>query len=446
MYSGEGRSTRSVLVVSGGDFLKRILLKNAHIFMEDGKIAVGNIAILNDKIEKITTGDFTGKADQIIDCTDRLAVPGFVNTHTHVSMTLLRSYADDMNLMDWLQNKIWPIEAKMNSEDIYWGAMLGIAEMIKGGTTAFVDMYAEMHRVAQAVEESGIRAVLTRGMIGAAPNGQQALEESKKLFTDYHNTADGRITVMLAPHAPYTCPPAFLRQVVTVAQEFKAQIHIHLSETAGEVETCYKEYGKSPIALMEETGILECGVLAAHCVHLSQEDMDLLCKYRVRVAHNPGSNMKLASGIAPIPALLKAGIVVGLGTDGTSSNNNLDMLEEIRLAALLHKANTLDPLVIPTMTALEMATKYGALAAGYDHIGVLKEGYKADITLFDMRHAEWYPRHDLASLLVYAANSSHVDTVLVDGRILLENGRLTTLDEERICYEANRRAMRLIHQ
>lgn len=427
-------------------FLNKILLKNAHIFLEDGSVAIGNIAIVNDKIEKITTEEVAWEADKTIDCTDRFAVPGFINTHTHVSMTLLRSYADDMNLMDWLQNKIWPVEAKMNSEDIYWGAMLGIAEMIKSGTTAFVDMYAEMHRVAQAVEESGIRAVLTRGMIGVAPNGQQALKESKDLFKNYHNAADGRITVMFAPHAPYTCPPAYLRQVVEAAQEFKAQIHIHLSETAGEVENCYKEYGKSPIAVMEDTGILECGTLAAHCVHLSKEDIELLRKYHVRVAHNPGSNMKLASGIAPVPDLLKAGIIVGLGTDGASSNNNLDMLEEVRLAALLHKANSLDPLVVPAVTALKMATEYGAAAAGFDRIGVLKEGYKADITLFDMRHAEWYPRHDLVSLLVYAANSSHVDTVIVDGKILLENGCLATLDEERICYEANRRALRLIQK
>lgn len=426
--------------------MTKILLKNAQTLLENGSVEGKNIAVENDKIVKIGDIDTSWVPDQVLDCKDKLAIPGFINTHTHASMTLLRSYADDMQLMDWLQNKIWPIEAKMSSNDIYWGAMLAVAEMIKTGTTTFVDMYSEMHRVAEAVEESGIRAVLSRGMIGIAPNGQEALAESKKLFKDYHQTANNRIRVMLAPHAPYTCPPAYLRQVVDSAKELGAEIHIHLSETLGEVEDCKKQYGKSPIALMEEVGVLDCGVLAAHCVHVSSEDIKLMKKYNVRVAHNPGSNMKLASGISPVAKMLSAGIFVGLGTDGASSNNNLDMLEEVHLASLLHKVHNLDPLSIPALTSIKMATEYGAKVAGFDDIGILKEGYKADITLFNMNATQWYPRHDLLSLLVYSANSSHVDTVIIDGKIVLEKGILTTIDEERILYEANKRAQDLIRK
>lgn len=425
--------------------MTKILLKNATMIAADGASCTADIAIENDKIHAIGNVKDTWKAERVIDCTEHLAIPGFINTHTHAAMTLLRSYADDMKLMDWLENRIWPVEAKMKSDDIYWGTMLGIAEMIKTGTTTFADMYADMDRVGDAVAETGIRAVLCRGMIGVAPNGLRALEENKALFREYHNAAEGRITVMFGPHAPYTCPPDFLKKVIVEAKKVNAELHMHLAETQGEVEDCVKQYGKTPIALMEEVGLFECGVLAAHCVHLSEADMEIMARRRVRVAHNPGSNMKLASGVAPVAELMKKGIVVGLGTDGVSSNNNLDMLEEMHLAALLHKVHLMDPLVIPAFTALQMATTQGAQALGFGNsIGRLTEGCKADITLLSMRGTQWYPRHDIASLLVYSANSAAVDTVLVNGKILLEQGKLTTIDEERVIYETNRRAMALV--
>lgn len=419
------------------------LIKNVLAVYPGGQVKKTNIAIKNNEIHAMgdVPQDFT--ADKTIDGKGKLAIPGFVNAHTHVSMTLLRSYADDMKLMDWLQDKIWPIEAKMTKDDIYWGAMLGIAEMLKTGTTTFADMYGDMEKVAQAVEETGIRAVLARGMIGSAPNGQAALQENCDLFEQYNNAADGRITVMFGPHAPYTCPPAFLRQVVEKAHKYDAQIHIHLAETAGEVDDCLKDYGKTPIALMEETGILECGVLAAHCVHLADDDIKLMKKYNVRVAHNPGSNLKLASGIAPVEKLLDSGICVGLGTDGASSNNNLDMLEEINLAALIHKASTLDPLAVPAFQSLQMGTDFGAQAVGLPDIGKLEPGMKADITMFSMRGTQWTPCYDPVSLLVYSANASMADTVLVDGKVLLDNGKLTTIDEEKVIYEVNKAAQRL---
>ena len=421
------------------------LIKNASVLLPDGTVKTADIAVAGDSIAKIDTIGSEWQADTIIDATGKLAVPGFINAHTHASMTLLRSYADDMNLMDWLEKEIWPVEAKMHAQDIYWGAMLAAVEMIKSGTTTFADMYGpDMGEVAKVAADSGMRAVLCRGIIGVAPNGMQALESNKQLYKDYHGAANGRITVMFGPHAPYTCPPDFLRKVVAAAQEVKAEIHIHLAETKGEVENCLKEYGRTPFGLMEETGVLDCGVLAAHCVHLTDEDIALMAKYHVRAAHNPGSNMKLASGIAPVPDLLRAGICVGLGTDGASSNNNLDMLEEVNLAALLHKVNTLDPLAVPAGKALQMGTYNGAVALGFSDVGRIKPGYKADIILLNMNSEAWYPRHDLISLLVYSANSSSVDTVMVNGKVLMEHRNLLTLDEERILYEAEKRAKDLI--
>lgn len=423
-----------------------ILIKDAMVILPEGIVKEANIAIKDNMIVAVGEVPEGFVADKTINGKDKLATAGFVNAHTHVSMTLLRSYADDMQLMDWLENKIWPIEAKMKKEDIYWGAMLGIAEMLKGGTTTFADMYGDMERVAQACIDTDIRAVLSRGMIGAAPNGMQALEENKELFRDFNNANNGKITVMFGPHAPYTCPPDFLRKVVAVSEEYNAEIHIHLAETKGEVENCLKDYGKTPIALMEEVGILSRGVLAAHCVHLTDEDIALMKKYNVRVAHNPGSNMKLASGVAPVPKLLKAGVCVGLGTDGASSNNNLDMLEEINLATLLHKVHNLDPLAVPAFKGVQMGTEYGAKAVGLKDVGLIKEGYKADVVLFDLNEPQCYPRHDLISLLAYSMNSSMVNTVLVDGKVVLENKQFTTIDEEKIKYEANRCTMNLLNR
>jgi 5-methylthioadenosine/S-adenosylhomocysteine deaminase len=425
--------------------LANILLKNASLIGAEGSSYSSDIAITDSLISAVGEIPADFQADKTIDCTNKLATPGLVNTHTHAAMTLLRSYADDMLLMDWLQNKIWPAEANLTGEDVSCGTLLAIAEMLKSGTTTFADMYFFMPEVADAVEQSGIRAVLSRGMTGITPTAEAALTESEAFFREYHNTADGRITVMIAPHAPYTCPPPYLKRVVDLAGRLGAEIHIHLSETKGEVLECQKNYGKSPIALMDELGVFDLGTLAAHCVHVSAEDIAIMKEKKVRVAHNPGSNMKLASGIAPIPEMLANGICVGLGTDGASSNNNLDMLEELRLSATLHKANTLDPLVIPAKTAFNMATAYGAKALGLEKsIGEIKKGFKADIVLWDMQAPHWYPRHDELSLLTYAANAGDVHTVIVDGKILLDNKKLTTIDEERLLYEANKRSFKLV--
>lgn len=423
----------------------KVLISHAHILRADGSVQEGSIAIEGSKIAEIGDIPASWQPERTIDAKDKFAVPGFVNAHTHASMTLLRSYADDMKLMDWLQQKIWPIEAKMKNEDVYWGAMLAAVEMIQSGTTTFADMYGpDMEKVAEVVEKSGLRAVLSRGLIGVAPDAAEKLEENVTLFKNWHEKADGRITVMFGPHALYTCPPDYLRKVAETAKSLGAEIHIHMSETKGEVEDCLKQYGKRPFAHVAATGLFDNGTLAAHCVHLDDEDIDIIKRYDIRVAHNPGSNMKLASGIAPVPRLLSEGVCVALGTDGASSNNNLDMLEEINLAAMLHKVANYDPEAVPAGEALRMGTMYGAKAVGLSSVGVLKEGCKADLVLFDMNGPAWTPRHDPVSLLVYSANASSADTVIVDGRILMEKRELLTLDEERIMFETKRRVKHLL--
>lgn len=422
----------------------KTLIKNVHALLPDGTTPLTNIMMEGDRIKAMGEVPEGFLPDKTIDGKDHFAIPGLVNAHTHASMNLLRSYADDMELMDWLTNKIWPVEEKMGSDDIYWGAMLAAAEMIRSGTTAFADLYGPCEeRVAEATIESGLRGILSRGLIGVAPDSDKKLEEAAALYRDFHGAGEGRVTVMFAPHALYTCPPEFLKKVSKAADEYNAEIHIHMSETQGEVENCLKEYGKRPFAHVESTGLFEHGTMAAHCVHVDDEDIDIIKKHHIRVVHNPGSNMKLASGIAPVPRLLKEGICVGLGTDGASSNNNLDMLEEVQLSALLHKVAACDSLAVPALEAVKMGTEYSAQAVGLKDAGRLEAGALADIVLFDLNDLMWCPRHNLVSLLAYSARSSSVDTVLVAGKVLMENHELKTLDEERIRFEAQRCADRL---
>lgn len=426
--------------------MAKTLIKNAEIItaQDTGRYFIG---ILDDTIEVISKEKPAGYEDgKVIDATGKIAVPGMVNTHTHAAMTLLRSYADDMVLMDWLQNKIWPAEDGLTDDDIYWGTMLSIAEMLKTGTTCFADMYFAMYRVADAVAETGIRSALSRGLTGFSDENYAKLEENANLFKERHNSCNGRIRVMLGPHAPYTCAVEYLKKVIATAQNIGSEIHMHLSETAGEVSDCVKEHGVSPIKLMDGLGMFECGTLAAHCVHVDEDDIKIMAAKNVRVAHNPQSNLKLASGIAPVPAMLAAGITVGLGTDGTSSNNNLDMLEECRLSAMLHKNMAGDPQIIPAKQALAMATSEGANALGFTNVGKIEAGQKADIVLYDMDKPYWHPRHERISLFVYAANACDADTVIIDGKVLMQNGELLYMDLEKIYDEADRRAHRLTNK
>lgn len=413
--------------------------------MQGTDCITANIAIAGNKISYIGSQiPADTKFDKIIDGSGNFAAPGFVNAHTHAAMTLFRSYADDMFLMDWLQNKIWPAEAKLVAEDIYWGSMLAIAEMLKTGTTCFADMYFFMDQTAKAVEESGIRASLARGLVGVTPDADDKLRENIVFCQSWQGKANGRITTMFGPHAPYTCPPEYLLKVVDEARKLGVELHMHLSETKDEVDTCIEKFGVTPIEHVNKLGLLDCGMLAAHCVHVTDADIQIMREKNVRVAHNPQSNLKLASGIAPVQAMLDAGLTVALGTDGATSNNNLDMLEEVRLAATLHKVRENNPKVVPAATALQMGTEFGAKALGLSDVGCLQVGYKADIVLYDMSNTTWAPKHDRTSLLVYSANSTDAHTVLVDGKVLLEKGQLTTIDLEKVMFEVCERGQRLV--
>lgn len=417
------------------------VIHNVKMLKPSGEVETTNIFVTGDKISKISQEEVAG--EKIIDGKNKFATPGLVNAHTHASMTLLRSYSDDKALMDWLQKDIWPIEDKMKRHDIYWGAALAAVEMIKSGTTAFADMYGpHMEEVAKVVDEAGLRGSLCRGLIGIF-NGDEKLATNIELYKNWHGAADGRITVMFGPHAIYTCPPDYLKKVAAEAAKLGAEIHMHMNETRDEINDCMKNYGKRPFEVVAETGLLDLGMLAAHCVWLSDAEIEIIKAKKIRVAHNPGSNMKLASGISPVTKLLAEGVTVALGTDGASSNNNLDMLEEIRLAALLAKIDTLNPLAVPAAQALQMATEFGAQALGLKNVGRLEEGCKADIVLWDMNGVEWQPNYNPVSLLVYSANASAVDTVIVDGKILMEGRELKTLDEEKICAEFKACANRL---
>ena len=415
-----------------------MLIKNVGLY-RGGKVEEGkNILIEGTRIRSFPEDVEGISSDEVIDGKGMLALPGLINTHTHVAMTLFRSYADDLALMDWLQNMIWPAEAHLDDDIVYWGSMLAFAEMIRGGTTAFCDMYMFMESCAKAAEKAGIRGNIARGLAGVTSNGEKALEENIRLYQDWNNACDGRIRVMLGPHAPYTCPPEYLKKVRDASEKYGIPIHIHLAETKGEVETCIEKFGITPIALMDQIGLFDRPTLAAHCVHVNEEDIQIMAEKHVCVAHNPGSNLKLASGIAPVPKMRSAGITVGLGTDGASSNNKLDMFAEMRLAALIHKAAALDPFAVKADEAMQMGTVDGAKCLGYDDLGALDEGKLADIILIDRSGYHWKPRFNSISLAVYAGNSMDVDTVIVNGQLLMRGKELLTIDKEQLDFETER--------
>ncbi|MBO6244727.1 MAG: amidohydrolase, partial [Anaerovibrio sp.] len=356
--------------------MSNLLIKGAHVLLDDYAVKEADIAVKDTEILSIGHIPADFKADRTVDGSNHFAAPGFVNGHTHASMTMLRSYGDDMELMDWLNNRIWPTEAKMVEKDIRVGGELALLEMIKTGTTAYADMYGpHMESVIEATIKAGIRGVIARGAIGLFPAGRQILEDNVKLFENYHGAGDGLITIMMGVHAPYTCPPEFCEYARELAVKHQIPIHIHMNETQAEIKQIQEQYGKRPFKYIEDTGLFELPAIAAHCVWLDNEDIAIMKKHNISAIHNPGSNMKLASGVSPVPRLLKEGINVALGTDGASSNNNLDMLEEVRLAAMLHKVNELDPLAVPAKVALQLGTENGAKALLLDKVGKLTPGY-----------------------------------------------------------------------
>ncbi len=414
---------------------KREVIENTNIYIQDGKIV--HIGEIKKELE----------VTRVIDGKNKVVMPGLINSHTHLGMSLLRNFADDLPLHDWLTKKIWPIEAKLTSKDIYWGSLLSMVEMIQGGTTAFCDMYFSMEGVGRGLEESGIRGVLTRGLIEEQGQSQIKLNETKELYKNWHGKGNGRIKVMVAPHAPYTCSPDFLLEALNLAKELDTGIHIHLSETKKEVEDSFKIHGKSPIRHVYDLGIFEVPTIAAHCVHVDDEDIEIMKEKNVSPVNNPSSNLKLASGFAPVEKMLKRGIPVALGTDGSSSNNNLNMFEEINLAAIINKAVNMDAVSVPAKSALEMATINGAKALQWhNEIGSIEVGKRADMILIDMDKPHLYPQHNIISSLAYSVQASDVDTVIVDGKIIMEKREIKTLDVEKIKFMVEKHTKDLINR
>ncbi|WP_456396734.1 amidohydrolase family protein [Thermococcus sp.] len=416
-----------------------ILIKNGHvIYGENFEIVKADILIEGNRIAKVA-GGIKEAADTVIDARGRVISPGFINLHTHSPMGLFRGLADDLPLMDWLEKYIWPREAKLTRELTKAGAYLGVLEMIRTGTTAFLDMYFHMDAVAEVVLEAGIRGYLSYGMIdlGDPDRTEKELKEAVRTMEFIDGLRSDRVHFVFGPHAPYTCSIALLEKVRELADEHNRLITIHVSETQSEIGRILERYGKSPVELLDDIGFLGRDVIIAHGVWLDSRGIHILARHGVTVAHNPASNMKLASGVMPLAKLLKAGVNVALGTDGSASNNNLDMLEEMKLAALLHKVYNFDPTVADAGTVFRMATLNGARALRLN-AGVIKEGALADLVVIDFNMPHLRPMNNIVSHIVYSANGGDVESMIVDGKILMLDREVLTLDEERILKKAEK--------
>jgi len=405
------------------------------------------IAIENKKIVALgeTPPDFN--ADEIIDARHHVALPGFFNAHAHAAMTLLRGSAEDLPLDRWFNEGIWRTESALTEEDVYWGTALAACEMLRGGTVAFADHYFWMTQVARVVQESGMKALLAWCVFGsdfASEMGPTTLELTGDFVAEFQNSAGGRIKTMLGPHSPYISTERSLQRSADIARKLGVGCHIHVSESPGQVENAYKQFGKSPVAYLDDLGIFDNPSIAAHAIYLDDADIEILRARNVTVVACPKTHLKLAMKTTRLVDLLRAGVKVALGTDGAASNNDLNMLEVARLAALLQKHDTGDATVLPSAQALALATRHGALALGFANSGLMQVGADADLILLDTDKPHFAPRHDLAANVLYAARAGDVAYVIVDGKPLVRKGALTTLDEEKIMREANARGARMV--
>lgn len=412
--------------------IKALFFKEREAFIKEC-----DIYIKDDKILSIDKEPENYIADKIIKGTKKIVIPGLINTHTHSYMSIFRNIADDLNFSDWLFGRISPLEDKLTPDDMYWGAMLAGIEMIKTGTTCFVDMNMSMESVMKAVTDSGLRAVLSRGLVGEGKNegGRIRLEENLNAFKSCKND---NISFLLGPHAPYTCDREYLKIVKETAKEYGLGLTIHLSESLTEIENVKNQHGMSPIELMDSIGLFEIPTIAAHCIHLSDNDISILKEKNVSVATNPKSNLKLANGIAPLVKMQDMGVNITIGTDSAASNNTLNMFSEMNYTSLLHKGISHNPTVISALDTLSFATKNAALAIGNKQVGEIKEGLKADLTILDIDCPQFYPENNLVAALVYSANGSEVDTVIVNGKILMEEKQIKTIDTERVYSECKK--------
>jgi 5-methylthioadenosine/S-adenosylhomocysteine deaminase len=410
---------------------------------DSAPITEGALAVANGWIIALGPKAQIGRsfeARQTIDARGGLIMPGLVNAHTHAPMALFRGLADDLPLKVWLEEYIFPAEARWVDPDfVYWGALLACAEMIRSGTTTLGDGYFFEEQVARAVQQAGMRAILGQGILDFptpdSPSPAESLEKAEAFLQQ--NKATSLIRPALFPHSLYTCSPGRLKQCRDLADRYGVPMIIHLAETQVELQEIYQKYGKSPVNHMESLGLLSSSLIAGHCVWLSETEMDLLARRGVKVVHNPESNMKLASGVAPVPELLARGVPVGLGTDGCASNNNQDIFQEMDTAAKLHKVHRLDPTVMPSDVVLQMATLGGAKVLDLDkEIGSLEVGKKADIITLELNRPHLQPIYNFASHLVYSATGADVRDVIIEGRLVMQDRKLLTLDEEKILYKA----------
>ncbi|NNL00501.1 MAG: amidohydrolase family protein [Xanthomonadales bacterium] len=427
-----------------GDYL--VAMDNGGTVLEGGAVAVNEGVIVAVGKAADITAAFT--ATQVLPGNNRVVMPGLVNGHTHAAMTLLRGVAEDLALMDWLGNYIFPAEIKFVDADfVRIGTQLACWEMIRGGTTTFVDMYYYPDTIAEVVESCGMRALISATVIERpSPGADNAADSLAKglEFIKRWKDKNSRITPIFGPHANYTLNEAQLRAVRQAAIDADVAIAIHMSESLYEVEYSKKNYGRTSVEFFDDIGLFDVPTIGAHLVWPTDTEIPLLAERRVGVIHNPTSNMKTAAGIAPVVKMLEAGVRVGLGTDGAASNNDLDMWEEIRLAAFLQKVERMDPQVMPAHTVLNMATRGGAVAIGLgDSIGSLETGKRADIIQVSFDDVHFVPAYDVISHLVYVADEQDVSTVVVDGRILMKDEEILTVDTARVSAQAKELAARI---
>jgi 5-methylthioadenosine/S-adenosylhomocysteine deaminase len=398
----------------------------------------GTIVIQGDRIQALgpreeLIGRFT--AQRVIDASGCAVIPGLINAHTHAAMTLFRGLADDLHLMDWLEGYIFPAEAHLSADWVRWGTLLACAEMLLGGITTFCDMYLFEDEVARAAKDAGIRAVVGEVLYdfpspnyGEIANGFRYTEELIQRWE-----GDDLVTIIVEPHATFTCSPELLKRARQIADDHEVLLKIHLAETKDEIERVREQYGHTPVRHLDRLGILDGPMIAAHVVWVDEKEMEILRDRGVGIVHNPESNMKLASGVSPVPRMLGLGIPVGLGTDGCASNNDLDLFREMDTAAKLHKVFGEDPTLMDASTVFNMATRMGAEVVGLgDDVGSLEAGKKADLVIVDLHQPHLVPLFNVLSHLVYSARASDVRTVVVNGQVVVEDRVLKTLDLQRI--------------
>ena len=380
--------------------------------------------------------------ERTVEGNGNLVIPAFYNAHCHSAMTLFRGYGDDLPLGRWLDERILPAEERLNDERVYYGSMLAIAEMLRNGVVSFSDMYFFLDATAKAVDESGIKANLSRSIVSFDPDidlqNDSRIAESVEVYKRWHNTANGRIKIDMSLHAEYTNVEKCCRYIGELARELGVGIQLHASETASEHQRCIERHGVTPIKFFEDTGVLDVPVTAAHCVWVDDDDIRIMKSHGVTVAHNPVSNLKLASGIMPYRKMKEAGLNIALGTDGAASNNSLSILRELQFAALIHKGEELDPTVTRAAEVIDMATRNGALSQGRADCGKISVGNRADMLLIDIDSIGNIPSYDFESTVCYSASESDILMTVCDGRILYENGTYNSIDEERLRYEAKR--------